>query len=90
VLGKSERAEQGKAALAHLAFRHLARGTHRQQHVVERGELRQQEVELEHETAFGQADVGPVRLRQFRGRLTADDDLAFAGRIEQPQEIEQR
>jgi hypothetical protein len=46
VLFKSERAEQGKAALAHLGFRHNARGTHRQQHIVERGELRQQELKL--------------------------------------------
>ena len=90
VLGKSKRAEQGKAALAHLSFRHLARGTHRQQHIVERGELRQQEMELEHEAAFGQADIGPFRFRQFRGRLAADDDLAFAGSIEQAQQIEQR
>jgi hypothetical protein len=46
-------------------------------------------MELEHEAASGQADIGPFRFRQFRGRLSTDHDLAFAGCIEQAQKIEQ-
>ena len=39
--------------------------------------------QLEHEAASCQADVGAFGLRQFRGRLAADDDVALGRRIEQ-------
>ena len=83
-------ASSSSARVAHLGFRHFPRGAHRQHHIVKRGELRQQEVKLEHEAASRQAHVGALGLRQLRGWLAADDDVAFGRRIEQAEQIKQR
>ena len=59
------------------------------QHVLERGELRQQKMELEDEAAGFEPQVGFLRLGEAGRRLPVHEYLPFGRAIEEAEQIEQ-
>src|SRR5690606_24091407 len=59
------------------------------QHVLQRGALREEMVHLEYETDFLRTDPGDLVLGEPAGVGPVDDDLALRGRVERAEEIEE-
>ncbi len=90
MLGETEGGEQRSRPVAHGMLAQFAQRLHGQHHVLQRRELRQQEVELEHEAQGGEPRGGALRLVHVRGGAAADLHLARRRQIEQAEEVEQR
>ena len=62
----------------------LAEAPHRQHHVLERGEFRQEEVELEDEADLGEADIGEAVVAEPRGLDAVDVEPPPVGASRRP------
>ena len=88
-LGEADALEQARGALAALGGR-LARDAQRHLGVLDRAELRQQVVELEHEPHVLVAERDHRLVREAAELDLVDADRARVGRVEPAQDVQQR
>ena len=87
---QAEPREQIQATRPHFLVAEFPQRAHRQRHVVEGGEFREQEMELEDEAERLEPKLRADILVHPRGGLAEDEDIAGGGRIQQAQKIHQR
>ena len=88
--GQAQIGQQRRGTGAHRRLVQGAQPAHRDQHIAQRGELRQQEVELEHEAQPGQAQRRQRRAIQPRGVPPLQEHRAAGRPVEQAQQVQQR
>jgi hypothetical protein len=89
-IGQAERLQQAPRMRSRGPVVQPAQPADRDQHVVDRAELRQQEVELEDEADPRQAQRRHLPRRKPRRVPSLEQHLPFRRPVEQPQQVEQR
>ena len=89
LIGHAQPLEQAQRAATPLIRGPLAAEVHRQHHVLDGGQGRQQLEELEHDADAAPAPGRQLGLRHLVQRLAGDDDRALAGPVDAGQQVQQ-
>src|SRR6266496_3093000 len=82
--------QQADSAFAHLAIGKLPQFAHRNHHVLLRGEILHQKMELKNEADELAPLVRQLVIAQLSHRLRFDRNASGVGQVEQPEDVEQR